>query len=124
MNDIRLTIRGQPPRKSNSRRIVTNRRTRRPMLVKSREALAWMQSARLQVPDSARIGLGSKERPVRVACWVRYATRRPDLSIELVLDLLEDAGVISNDRWVYETHAYKAIDPEDPGVDICIEECS
>jgi hypothetical protein len=74
------------------------------MLVKSKEALAWMQAAELQVPASARQGLGSKERPVIVSCWVRYASRRPDLNVELILDLLGDAGVISNDRWVYETH--------------------
>jgi hypothetical protein len=94
----------------------------KPMLIKSSDALAWLQAARLQVPPEARRGLGSAERPIVVSCWCRYASRRPDLSIELVLDLLEETGVISNDRYVFETHAYKEICPEDPGVDVIVEE--
>lgn len=42
---ISFFIHGQPPRKSNSRQIVTNRRTGKPMLIKSAEALAWVSSA-------------------------------------------------------------------------------
>ena len=120
--EIRLNILGQPPRKSNSRRIVTNPRTGRPMLIKSDEALRWMDNAMLQIPARACQGLGSAEKPVAVTCWVRYRTRRPDLSIELVLDMLQKAGVISDDRHVYEFHAFKEFDREQPGVEILVEE--
>lgn len=119
---IRLNIAGQPPRKSNSRRIVTNKRTGKPMLVKSAEALRWMKEASLQVPVHFRLGLGSVDRPLSVTCWVRYRTRRPDLSIELVLDMLQKAGVISDDRHVYEFHAFKEFDKDNPGVEVLIEE--
>lgn len=118
---IRLTLQGQPPRKSNSRRIVRNRRTGSPMLIKSDGALAWIKAAKAQVPATARVGAGDRDHPLAITFWVRYESRRPDLSVELILDLLEDAGVISNDRWVYETHAFKEIDPEQPGVDVLIE---
>lgn len=121
MLPIRLTFAGQPPRKSNSRRIVRNRRTNAPMLIKSHDALAWSKAARLQVPAEARVGAGDRDHPLAITFWIRYASRRPDLSVELVLDLLEDAGVISNDRWVYETHAFKEIDPDHPGVEVLIE---
>jgi len=124
MAEIRLSITGQPPRKSNSRRIVTNRRTGRPMVIKSKEALAWLESAMWQIPPSARQEVGGKDQLLSVTFWVRYTSRRPDLSVELVLDLLEKAGVISNDRWVYETYAFKEIDPDRPGVEILIEEAT
>jgi hypothetical protein len=48
VNEIRLRIAGQPPRKRNSRRIVyrygKNGR-RNPMVIKSRKALSWVEAA-------------------------------------------------------------------------------
>jgi len=121
--DVHITIAGQPPRKSNSRRIVKSRRTGRPMLIKSKEALAWVASAKMQIPADIRgLQAGSAGRPLCISFWVRYTSRRPDLSVELILDTLQDAGVISDDRYVFEVHAYKAIDRANPGVDIIIEE--
>jgi Holliday junction resolvase RusA-like endonuclease len=120
--DIRLHIAGQPPRKSNSRRIVTNRRTGKPMVIKSQGARDWAGDAAKQIPASARQRVGSVERPLAITFWVRYASRRPDLSVELILDLLEKAEVISNDRHVYEFHAYKEFDKDNPGVEILIQE--
>ena len=122
LGGVHLHITGQPPRKSNSRRIVRNQRSGKPMVIKSREALAWMRDADKQVPPEARQRLGSADRPLAITFWIRYASRRPDLSVELVLDLLEEAGVIANDRYVWETHAFKEIDARNPGVDILIEE--
>lgn len=124
MLSIRLKIRGQPARKSNNRRIVTNRSTGKPILIKSQEALKWQSAAISQIPASARVGAGSKTQLLAISFWVRYESRRPDLSIELILDTLEKAGVIANDRWVYETHAYKEIDPDNPGVEVLIEEAA
>ena len=119
---IELHIQGQPPRKSNNRRIVVNRRTGRPSVIKSQAALDWVKSALLQIPASAKQGVGSKDHPLCISFWVRYATRSPDLSVELILDVLQEAGVIADDRYVFEYHSYKAIDRENPGVDIIVEE--
>ena len=120
---IRIEIQGQPPRKSNSRRIVQNRRTGKPMLIKSAAALSWVEAAGWQIPTDARQQVGSKSQPLAISFWVRYASRQPDLSVELILDTLQEYGVISDDRWVYEMHAYKEIDRDNPGVEILIEEC-
>ena len=118
---ISFFIHGQPPRKSNSRKIVTNRRTGKPMLIKSKEALAWVNSALKQIPHHAQQGIGSAEHPIRATFHVYYETRRPDLSVELVLDVLQKAGVISDDRHVYECHAYKWFDKYRPGVQVELE---
>ena len=120
-NGIHLQLSGQPPRKSNSRRIVRNKRTGAPMLIKSKDALAWMRDADKQIPPEARQGLGSADRPLSITFWVRYASRRPDLSVELILDLLQKAGVISDDRHVYEYHAFKEFDSDAPGVEVLVE---
>ena len=92
------------------------------MIIKSEKALRWVQDALIQIPGDAKQGVGSLERPLAITFWVRYASRRPDLSVELILDTLEEAGVIANDRYVYEFFAFKFIDPDDPGVEILIEE--
>lgn len=119
---ISLWIEGQPPRKSNSRRIVTNRQTNKPMLIKSKQALTWVKAAVAQIPPDVRnLKMGSAERPLAIVFIVYYKTRRPDLSVELIQDMLQEAGVISDDRHVYETHAFKNFDPENPGVEIYIE---
>jgi Holliday junction resolvase RusA-like endonuclease len=113
---ISFTIRGQPPRKSNSRRIVYNKQTGKPRLIKSDKALQWVEDAMKQIPAQARQGIGDPKHPVRATFHVTYKTRRSDLSVELVLDMLQQAGVIADDRYVFEVHAYKWIDKELAGV--------
>lgn len=123
MNDwvAMLWIPGQPPRKSNSRRIVRNHRTGHPMLIKSAEARSWAAQAIAGMsPQLRQLQLGSAERPLRIEFECVYESRRPDLSVELILDVLERAGVISNDRWVYQYTARKRFDKEHPGVRIGI----
>ena len=111
---LSLWLPGQPPRKSNSRRVVqAGGRTR---VIKSADALAWAERAIAAIPEEAKLGLGSADRPLRVLFECFYETRRPDLSVELVLDVLERAGVISNDRHVYEYTAKKLFSKDMPGV--------
>lgn len=94
--------------------VVRNRgRTR---VIKSAEARAWVQQSLLTIPPEAKLELGSAQRPLCILFEVFYETRQPDLSVELVLDTLEKAGVISNDRHVYEYTAKKYFSREMPGV--------
>ena len=111
---ISFFIHGQPPRKSNSRRIVRNGSQVR--VIKSAQALAWVSSALAQIRPEDCQGIGSATQPLRATFHVYYETRRPDLSVELVLDTLQAAGVISDDRHVYECHTFKGFDKNRPGV--------
>ena len=92
------------------------------MIVKSKEALAWMESALWEIPALAKMELGSKLVPVHVTCMVYYKTRLPDLSIELILDVLEKGQVISNDRQVYGISATKYFSKDFPGVFVRVRE--
>jgi len=108
----------QPPRKSNSRKVVRIRgRTR---VIKSAKARAWTARALAEMRSIGNLQLGSADRPLRIVFEVFYETRRPDLSVELVLDAIEKAGVISNDRHVYEYTAHKFFSRERPGVLVSI----
>jgi len=118
---IELWIDGQPPRKSNNRRIVRRGRNGPPMSIKSQGALDWIRAANMQIPVDARQCLGSLERPLRIRMDIYYKSRRPDLSGELVLDLLQTVGVISDDRYVYAWELYKHFDKERPGIAIRVE---
>lgn len=120
MEPIVLSIQGQPPRKSNSRRIVRNKKTGKPLMIKSRKALGWLEAAAWQIPEEAKRKVGSPDQPLRIEFFVRYETRMPDLSTELILDMLQKNGVIRDDRYVFEKIEHKIIDREDPGVDLVI----
>lgn len=116
-------IYGQPPRKSNQRQIVTRGRSQtkrlRPMIIKSKEARAYMDSFSDQVPEQYRDKkYGSLEEDLRLDVTVWYKDRRPDLSIELIKDCIEKAGVIKNDRYIREEHIYGFVDKKTPRIAI------
>lgn len=114
---------GQPPRKSNGR-TMANRvsKSGKPYLasIKSQKALDWCKSAALEIPRAARLGLGSAKSPVSVVFHVYYKTRKPDLSIELIMDVLQKNGVLSDDRHVYHYEAFKHFNKNAPGVQVQI----
>ena len=117
----KFEVKGQPPRKSNQRRIVTRGRGKSgpPMLIKSEEALQYIKDFNLQVPSKYRdLEYGSLDDDLRLDIIVWYTSRRPDLSIELIKDCLEKAGVIKDDRYIREEHIYGFVDKHDPRIAI------
>ena len=113
---LELDIDGQPARKSNSRRIVTNRKTNKPMLIKSEAALNYGELFLHQVPDDAKLKLGSLGDPLAMFVIIYYQSRRPDLSVELIMDLLQKSEVVRDDRYIYETRAWKFFDKDHPRI--------
>jgi len=113
MKQITLTIHGHLPRKSNSRRIVVNRRTGKPMVIKSQDALDYERDFMRQVPGSAKIGMKGE---LHLTAVIYYRSNRSDLSDELFCDLMEKAGIIENDRQFVAKILYKRIDKENPRV--------
>lgn len=114
-----IAIEGQPPRKSNQRRLVRRGRGKnaRPMFIKSKEALQYIEDFALQVPSKYRNKEhGSLDENLRVDIAVWYTSRRPDLSVELILDCLEATKVIKNDRYIREVHTYGFVDKKNPRI--------
>lgn len=111
---LRLCIDGQPARKSNGRRIVTNKRTQKPMSIKSEEALDYSDSFLKQVPGEAKVGLGGPGDPLFLMAEIFYKSNRSDISVELVKDLLQEAGVVFNDRYIKGEVLFGRVDKNYP----------
>lgn len=127
-----FTIRGDAAGKANSRDLVTNPKTKRPMFIKSEKARSFERIARLQIPSSAKRMLSGLVR-VRIRIW--YASHRQDLDESVVLDVMQaryskrdrkgnrkllQRGVYLNDKQVDVKHVYRYHDPNDPRVEITV----
>lgn len=111
------TISGQLASKANSRRLVTNRRTKRPMFIKSGAALNFVDTVALQVPILRPMLDGD----LRLTATIYYASRRPDLDESLLMDVLQNR-IYPNDRAIKEKHIYWGLDPRNPRVVVKVEE--
>ena len=108
------TILGEPASKSNSRQIV--RMGGKPRLIKSKKALAYARQFHLQAPRMPLREpiLGD----VLMWCRIHYATRRPDLDESLIMDALQAAEIIGNDRQIKVKVVLWALDRENPRSEI------
>jgi Holliday junction resolvase RusA-like endonuclease len=88
-------------------------RGKHPSVIKSQKALDYEYTSSLQIQKQLgahRTFLG----PIAVEFHVWYGSRRPDLDISLIQDILEKNGVYANDRQVVELHAFKYLDKKNP----------
>jgi len=118
---IKFVVFGNLPRKSNSRRIFKNRRTGCPIIVKSQEALNYERSFASQVAGVPRGTFGEKD-GLSLTAHIFYSSRRPDLSDELICDLLEKTGIIHNDRQIVHKTLIKGLDRDNPRVEVEVRE--
>ncbi len=113
-----ITITGQLFSKSNSRQIVMNKRTGKPMVIKNAKAIKCKKDFTLQL--KALWDRPPIPEPVHLVAEIYYPSRRPDLDESLFMDCLQDAGVVENDRHIWEKHIKKFIDKENPRVEFNI----
>lgn len=117
--ELHMVIEGQLPRKSNSRKIVSRGRGGPPMVIKSAAAREYMDYvALLAKQQDIQNELGSLDNQLLLVANVYYTSRRPDLSVELLLDALEKAGVVKNDRYVREQIIGARVDKERPRTEL------
>ncbi len=107
---------GEPASKANSRQIVRNRRTGKPMSIKSKKALGYVADFALQCPQINPVATED----VRVTLTIHYASRRPDLDESIILDCMQ-GYIYKNDRQVKEKHVYWALDRDNPRTEIKVE---
>ncbi len=75
-----------------------------------------------QVPLHYRnLKLGGPTEPLRAVLTIFYPSFKQDVDPAIVFDCLQNAGVISNDRYVREMHVYGEVDPKQPRVEIILE---
>lgn len=130
MASISLVIKGQSYSKANSR--IFSYKSGRPLMFKNPTVAVYVESAILQLKSQ----LGSHrafEGPIRMDITMYYQSRRSDLDVSLVQDVLQQKinkqykvvefeGVYKNDRQIDEIHAYRKLDKENPRVEVTITE--
>jgi Holliday junction resolvase RusA-like endonuclease len=109
------TIYGQPYSKCNSRQLIPYPK---PRIIKSKNALQYEKDMLTQI-KKPRQPLFIE--PVKLTITIWYKSKRPDLDITLIMDILEKANIYQNDRQVYEQHIYKRFDKTNPRTDIKVE---
>ncbi len=89
------------------------------MVIKSKKAREYVTHFIASVPEAYRdLNLGTLKDDLRLDIIVWYPNRRSDLSVELIKDCIEAAGVIKNDRYIREEHLYGFVDKQDPRTSI------
>ena len=104
-----FTILGEPCSKSNSRIMIVNKGKRR--CIKGKNAQNYVagflwQARALQLP--------CLQGNVAMTCNIYYTSYRKDLDESLVMDCLQKAGILKNDRQIKEKHIYHCIDKAAP----------
>lgn len=117
---LTLTIPGNLPRKSNSRILTTKGST--PRVIKSQEANNYFEVAAYYIPLDVRNSYGSLENNLGIIGNIYYRSRRSDLSIELLLDVLQEYKVVKDDRYVVEQLVRGLVDKKDPRVEFSLYE--
>lgn len=133
---LRFTIYDEMAQKGNSRRIVTNSATAKPMLIKSKKALAWWHGATMQLRGCGLLG-GSTPFPTEtlsMSAHCYYADERSDLDVSVLKDVLQSrysgrgkkrflclAGVYENDRQVRHEEYWHHIDADSPRVEVTLK---
>lgn len=114
----RQTIYGLPPSKSNSYKIIVCggfHKLGKTQATKKYEESFFMQCALRNANIDKRF---------KLTIDVYFSSDRPDLdnALKVVLDSLQTAKTIKNDRLCAEIHARKLIDKENPRIEFEIEE--
>ena len=118
MSEIKFTIHGKVPSKSNCYKVITI--NGHGSLGKAKNLKDYEKSFFLQIPASAR-GL-MIDRFMSVLIAIYYPSMRSDLDngCKVILDCLQHGKVIKNDNLVTEIHLTKHIDKANPRCEISI----
>src|SRR3972149_5837091 len=103
----------------NSRKMVINPRTKRPMFITNPKAKVELAGfiSQLKAWWGDRPFLPA---PVAIRMVLYYPDRRHDGSDGIIKDPLQAAGVVENDRHIYSSSYRKAFDPKHPRVELWV----
>lgn len=137
MNEITLTYHGVIYSKKNSKRIVTNWRTRRPIIVSNRNAKNQEAAMGWEFRDQAKkegwrslsqkpAELANNQYEIKISVWQKdYRRRDLDNQATAILDGLVVAGVIPDDCFEIVPKIaieFKGVDRDNPRAEIKIKE--
>jgi Holliday junction resolvase RusA-like endonuclease len=127
MEPIKMTIKGQPPSKSNLYKIITfhpkkgSGKKPHSSLAKSGDLKKYEELFLLQIPPHYRGLMIEKVMRVEIRCYFRTMSNDLDNAAKGILDCLQHGRVIANDNRVIELEMRKYIDKEEPRAEITIK---
>jgi len=122
MKPILLSITGTVVSLKNSRRLVRKAKTGKPFSIKSADAERYLRDFVIQTPAKYRgLKLGSADELLKAVITIWYPSLRSDVDSAILMDGLQLAQVISNDRWIREIHTFTEIDAKNPRAEIILE---
>lgn len=114
---MKFTLYGVLYQKGNSRLIVRNKRTGKPMVIKSAKALKTAADFVYQLQTQM-----NNHKPlsglIRLNATIFYPNNRHDLDDSLLCDILQKAEVIENDRQIIIKFLLKKIDKMSPRIEM------
>lgn len=114
---MNFLLQGVNYQKGNSRRIIWNKKTRRPMVIKSAGALKSTNDFVYQLKEQMK-GYETLTGFIRLIMIVYYPDNRHDLDDSLICDCLQKARVIENDRQIVEKILFKRFDKNNPRIKV------
>lgn len=123
---MRLVIHGNPVSQKNSKNIVTNHRTGRPIIISSKNVQSWHKNAKVELLEQIN-GRSVENYPVSVSMILYYNNKRArdlDNSSTSVLDALVKSGILVDDNYNYINRLvveYGGVDRDNPRTEIQIE---
>lgn len=115
---IEMTIKGEPPSKSNCYRVVIIKK--HGSLAKTTALKHYEKIFQLQIPPEYSQLLIEKTVRVEIDCYYKSMRRDLDNAAKAILDCLQHGKVIKNDNKVIELMMRKFIDKENPRAEIKI----
>lgn len=126
MWSFKATVYGQLQSKSNGRRL--SFRGGKPRSIKSKVALAWWESAILQL-KAIHAHQEPFCGPICLTARVFYPSKRNDLDVSLLMDVLQvgtpknpGVGIIKNDRQIVKQILVRETDKDSPRVEFWLDE--
>lgn len=97
--ELDFEIIGKVPAKSSRRRIITNRRTGKPMILSSQDCLQYERDFAAQILKGYKNKFDEKER-LEIVLWVWTENYRQDIDSfpKIILDCLQKNEIIINDN--------------------------
>lgn len=112
-----MTLIGISYSMKNSRRLVVNKRTGKPMFIKSSKAVKAFHDFVIQA-KAQWDGREPIPPPAHVSGIIYYPNRRFDLDPSMLFDILQVAGVVKNDRHIMSMKMAKGLSPDNPRIEI------
>ena len=115
---LSFTLHGQLYSKSNNRQLTKNVKSRNIKSTGARECTKFYLQQLKKIWKGKETLVGS----IILTVDIYYPDNRSDLDESLLMDILQKAGVIKNDRQIKEKHIYHEIDKRNPRCEIIIGE--